>query len=142
MKEVLALEQYGSTFFKINQKASRYAPDSPVIAIHSNGVIICDKSRTALKRYHIQELPSWGFKPSQHLVIEICNKENVASSANSASSAFGGGSTAGGLLEFVSTECKAMSHLLTDYAISYKKELERRSARVIEYRRNEGGGKR
>ena len=100
------------------------------------------------------EIPSWGFKPTQNFVLEVSNKENVAGGGingtpgGSSSSGGGGGggskdasagqaaSAVGGFLEFCSPECKQMSHLLTDYALSFTKEFERKTARLAEYRKN------
>ncbi len=50
MNEVYSMDQYGTTYFKISQKATRYAPDNPIVAVHSSGVIVCDKSRSVIKR--------------------------------------------------------------------------------------------
>jgi hypothetical protein len=104
---------YGSTFYKCSQRCNKL-PDTVNIGIHHDGIHIFDKSKKHIKTFYIQEILRWGFKPNQMFYFEV-NPDNE----------FGVGS-----FEFDTQEGKAISDLMTDYAMAFLKERERQDERV------------
>lgn len=104
---------YGSTFYKCSQKSTRL-PDVVHVGIHCDGIHIFDKNKKHLKTFYIQEILRWGFKPNQMFYFEV-NPDNE----------YGVGS-----FEFDTLEGKAISDLMTDYAMAFLKERERAEERM------------
>lgn len=116
--EIFTMELYGCTFFRCQQKATRFAPENPILAIHHLGVFVCDKSRVVQKRYHLTEIQRWGFKPNVMFTLEL-----------KISPTDGEGN---GAMEFQTAESQTMANLLTDYALAYCSEEEKRQDRIAE----------
>jgi hypothetical protein len=104
---------FGSTFYKCTQRCSRL-PDTVNIGIHHEGIHIFDKNKKHIKTFYIQEILRWGFKPNQMFYFEV-----------SPDNEFGVGS-----FEFDTSEGKAISDLMTDYAMAFLKERERQDERL------------
>lgn len=103
MKAAIQMDFYGRSFFKCQQKASRYSPENPVLGVHAAGLSIFDKGRKLYHDYHIAEMLRWGFKVNKSFTIEV---------------------PAIGTIDFQTTEAQQISDLLTDYALSHIKENE------------------
>ncbi len=79
------------------------------------GISIFDKHKKLVRSFHIEEIYRWGFKPNSMFYFEISVEDNAD---------LGTGS-----LEFETTEGKAISDLLTDYAMAFLKEREHEEER-------------
>lgn len=66
------------------------------------------------RSFYIEDIFRWGFKPNAMFYFEIAADNDLGT----------------GSLEFDTTEGKAISDLLTDYALTFLKEREREEARV------------
>lgn len=107
---------FGSTFYRCTQKSARL-PDVINLGIHCEGIHLFDKSKKHLKTFYIQEILRWGFKPNQMFYFEV-NPDNE----------YGIGS-----FEFDTNEGKAISDLMTDYAMAFLKERERAEGRMVHF---------
>jgi hypothetical protein len=96
---------YGCSFFRCNQRATRYTPDNPVLGIHQLGIIILDKQRNIHKQYHMAEISEWGYKPDVMFNFQVKSSGELEA-----------------FIEFSTVEGKTISDLLTDYALAYIKE--------------------
>lgn len=92
----------------------------------SAGISIFDKSRKFLRSFHIEEIYRWGFKPSTMFYFEVSADDHAD---------LGTGS-----LEFDTAEGKAMSDLLTDYAMAFLKEREQEDERAEARSKANGNG--
>mmetsp|Transcript_25912 Transcript_25912/g.43544 ORF Transcript_25912/g.43544 Transcript_25912/m.43544 type:complete len:538 (-) Transcript_25912:187-1800(-) len=104
---------YGCSFYRCTQHSCRLLPDTVQLGVHHHGLGVFDKTKKLVRGFHIEDIFRWGFKPNQMFYFEI-NEEND----------LGAGS-----LEFDTVEGKAISDLLTDYAMAFLKEREREDAR-------------
>ncbi len=88
------------------------------------GISIFDKSKKHVRTFHIEEIYRWGFKPATMFYFEVSVEDNLD---------LGTGS-----LEFETAEGRAISDLLTDYAMAFLKEREHEDERAEKLPRNNG----
>lgn len=105
---------YGFTFFKCTQRCSKTLPEQLYIGIHHHGCGIFDKFKKFIANLHIEDIFRWGFKPNQMFYVEIAEGNDFSSS---------------GLIEFDTMEGKAITDLLTEYAMAFLKEREKEDER-------------
>jgi len=106
---------YGHSFFKCTQHCCKSLPEQVFVGVHHHGLSVFDKSKRVLCNFHIEDMFRWGFKPNQMFYLEICEDNDYADS---------------GCIEFDTSEGKAVSDLLTDYAMAFLREREREETRL------------
>eukprot|EP01031_Cornospumella_fuschlensis_P029539 gene29539-35656_t len=115
MEIVYGMEVYGISLYKVTQKNVRVLPESLLVGVGCEGLVLFDKNKKFLKRYYIEDILRWGFKPNQSFFFELPEDINDLGASN---------------VEFDTQEGKVISDLLTDYALAFLKEKEREEERA------------
>ena len=105
MEEAYKMGIYGCTFFRCNQKGAHNLPENVILGVQFEGIKIFDRHRALLASFRIEEVLRWGFKPAVMFYFEV----NPSAEMD-------------GTLEFDTVDGKAISDLLTDYALAFIQE--------------------
>lgn len=110
---------YGTASFRATQMQFSGFPTSVLLNVHRQGINVVEKgkSRNILKKFHIRDIKSWGYKPKLFFYLEA--KAEAESETHTA-------------FEFSTKEGDKVSHLLTDYSMASLKESELEQIRCEE----------